>query len=44
MSDNTMKNAVDTAEGKLVLDSHKLSYHYDRIEQWEIGEKLPPFL
>ena len=42
MSDNTMKNAVDTAEGKLVLDSHKLSYHYDRIEQWEIGEKIAP--
>ena len=42
MSVTAMKNAVDTAEGKLVLDSHKLSYHYDRIEQWENGEKIAP--
>ena len=34
-----MKNAVDTPDGKLILDSYKLSYHYDRIEQWEHGEK-----
>ena len=25
-------NAIDTKEGKLILDSHKLSYHYDRVE------------
>ena len=24
-------NAVDTKEGTLILDSHKLSYHYDRV-------------
>lgn len=42
MSNQPMKNAVDTAEGKLVLDSHKLSYHYDRINQWESGEKIAP--
>lgn len=42
MTSTAMKNAVDTAEGKLVLDSHKLSYHYDRIEQWENGEKIAP--
>lgn len=42
MSSTAMKNAVDTAEGKLVLDSHKLSYHYDRVEKWENGEKIPP--
>lgn len=42
MTISAMKNAVDTAEGKLVLDSHKLSYHYDRIEQWENGEKIAP--
>ena len=37
-----MKNAVDTPDGKLIFDSHKLSYHYDRIEQWENGEKIAP--
>jgi MoaA/NifB/PqqE/SkfB family radical SAM enzyme len=42
MNEISMKNAVDTAEGKLVLDSHKLSYHYDRIDQWEAGEKIAP--
>ena len=42
MSEAAMKNAVDTPDGKLILDSHKLSYHYDRIEQWEHGEKIAP--
>ena len=35
-------NAVDTNEGKLILDSHKLSYHYDRVEAWEQGERIAP--
>ena len=35
-------NAVDTKEGKLILDSHKLSYHYDRVEAWENNEQIPP--
>ena len=35
-------NAVDTKEGKLILDSHKLSYHYDRVEAWENGERIAP--
>ena len=35
-------NAVTTREGDLILDSHKLSYHYDRIEEWENGEKIAP--
>ena len=34
--------SVDTKDGKLILDSHKLSYHYDRIEAWENGEKISP--
>ncbi len=42
MSELALKNAVDTSEGKLVLDSHKLSFHYDRIESWESGEKIAP--
>ena len=34
--------AVNTKEGKLILDSHKLSYHYDRVIAWENGEKVAP--
>ena len=37
-----MNIAVKTKEGDLILDSHKLSYHFDRIEQWEAGEKIAP--
>ena len=38
-----MKNySVKTKEGDLILDSHKLSYHYDRVEAWENGEKISP--
>ena len=33
---------IDTKEGKLILDSHKLSYHYDRVESWANGEKIAP--
>jgi MoaA/NifB/PqqE/SkfB family radical SAM enzyme len=35
-------NAVETKQGSLILDSHKLSYHYDRVEAWESGEKIAP--
>lgn len=35
-------NAVETREGKLILDSHKLSYHHDRVEAWENGERVAP--
>ena len=35
-------NSIDTKEGKLILDSHKLSNHYERIEAWENGEKIAP--
>ena len=35
-------NAVETNQGSLILDSHKLSYHYDRVEAWENGEKIAP--
>ena len=37
-----MNNSVKTAEGNLILDSHKLSYHYDRVEAWENGERIAP--
>lgn len=33
---------VKTKEGELILDSHKLSYHYDRVEAWENGEEISP--
>ncbi len=35
-------NSVDTKEGKLILDSHKLSYHYDRVEEWENNKRIAP--
>ena len=35
-------NHVKTKEGSLILDSHKLSYHYDRVKAWENGERIAP--
>lgn len=37
-----MSSAVQTREGALILDSHKLSYHMDRVEAWEAGERIAP--
>ena len=37
-----LNNEVDTKDGKLILDSHKLSYHFDRIKAWESGERIAP--
>lgn len=34
--------AVQTREGDLILDSHKLSWHYDRVAAWESGERIAP--
>jgi len=28
--------------GRLILDSHKLNWHYDRFMQWLQGERIPP--
>ena len=33
---------VATNEGQLILDSHKLSYHFDRVESWDCGERIAP--
>lgn len=33
---------VETKEGSLILDSHKLSYHYERIQAWENDERIAP--
>ena len=38
----TQDNAVQTNDGKLILDSHKLSYHYERVSAWEAGERIAP--
>ena len=37
-----MSAPVETQEGLLILDSHKLSYHMDRVEAWEAGERIAP--
>jgi len=37
-----MTAAVQTREGALILDSHKLSYHTDRVQAWEAGERIAP--
>lgn len=34
--------AVQTRDGALILDSHKLSWHYDRVAAWEAGERISP--
>ena len=39
---NYQNNEVDTQDGKLILDSHKLSYHYDRVQARESGERIAP--
>lgn len=37
-----MSESVQTKDGVLILDSHKLSYHYDRVQAWEAGERIAP--
>ena len=37
-----MSAAVQTREGALILDSHKLAYHLDRVQAWEAGERIAP--
>ncbi len=37
-----MSDSVQTREGALILDSHKLPYHVDRVEAWEAGERIAP--
>ena len=37
-----MESSIETNNGKLILDSHKLSYHYDRVFAWEHGERIAP--
>ena len=37
-----MSESRQTKDGELILDSHKLSFHMDRIKAWENGEKIAP--
>lgn len=37
-----MSLPVQTRDGALILDSHKLSYHMDRVQAWENGERIAP--
>ena len=39
---NKENSSIKTKDGELILDSHKVAYHYDRIEAWENGEKIAP--
>ena len=41
-TENSDNNSIKTKEGSLILDNHKVSYHYDRVEAWENGEKISP--
>ena len=44
MNENRISKStgVDTSQGKLILDSHKLSYHYERVKAWENNETIAP--
>ena len=33
---------VETKSGQLILDAHKLGYHFDRVMAWESGEDIAP--
>ena len=37
-----MSKSVMTSDGELILDSHKLSYHMDRVNAWEAGDRIAP--
>ena len=42
MTLKTSQSGVKTDKGNLILDNHKLSYHYDRFERWLEGELVAP--
>lgn len=37
-----MSESIQTKDGALILDSHKLSHHYDRVQAWEAGDRIAP--
>jgi MoaA/NifB/PqqE/SkfB family radical SAM enzyme len=42
LSTKFQNNSVDTKSGKLILDSHKLAHHYERVLAWENNERIAP--
>ena len=36
------EKVIATKDGNLILDSHKLSHHFDRVQAWEAGERIAP--
>ena len=42
MLKKTTQSGVKTKEGTLLLDNHKLGYHYDRFQKWLDGEHIAP--
>ena len=42
MLKKTSQEGVQTQEGKLLLDNHKLSYHYERFQRWLDGDLIAP--
>lgn len=38
----TQQSGVATSNGFLILDNHKLSYHYERFEEWLGGGRIAP--
>lgn len=37
-----MSEAIQTKEGSLILDGHKLGWHMDRVNAWADGQKIAP--
>jgi MoaA/NifB/PqqE/SkfB family radical SAM enzyme len=37
-----LSKPIKTNQGDLILDSHKLAYHFDRVEAWENGDQIAP--
>jgi MoaA/NifB/PqqE/SkfB family radical SAM enzyme len=37
-----MSESVMTNDGELILDSHKISHHMNRVKAWEAGERIAP--
>ena len=42
MINKTSREGVKTEEGKLILDNHKLGFHFDRFQRWLDGETIAP--
>src|SRR3989338_1288657 len=38
----SMTIAIKERSSNLILDSHKLAWHYDRVAAWESGERIAP--